>query len=750
MPGGSIVEIALSEQIAGMLGLEVDDTVRVNTAQPFDLLVVGLFEPADPAAPIWDDLGDYLVTLQPVPEEPFLAGALTDPAGVAAAAERTGALGFSYRLRVDERRLDAGQVDGLVTALTEAKRSELFPGGRFETGLDQALTRFADQLRAARALLAVVLAGLLATLLGLLVLAARLSVDRRREELSLLRARGGSIAQVGLRTVDEALVVVPLILVAAWYLGTRVPGRPGGADWAVVVVGVVALLTVPLVAMASHRLVSFAGRRRDLVRQRPSIRRLTAEIFVVVLAALGIYLLRRRGLSGGDAGDGVGVDPYLASVPVLLAVAAALIGLRLYPAPVGQLGKAARGARGVVAFLGLARAGRGAPVGAVSLAVLVVAISTAVFSGAVTSTVDAARDAVADREVAADAALSGEAYQPDTAQRIAAVPGVEAVAALVAGSGQVSTGDGSLDESRALTVLLVDAPALAGVTAASGAGGDVPDVLLDAAASGGPLPAVVSPAAADLLGGDGSVRAFQRDFPLTPAVVADHFPGLPVDVDRFIVLPLQAVPDRAALAPNRFLVAGDELDAAALAAAADAGRIRSVRTVLGREVAMPLTPTEVLTWADRRSALDRTGANDVLSLAFTTGAVAGSALALLAVAFAVLAGARSRGQALSRLRTMGLSGAQGRGLLVVELVPSVLVAVLAGGLVGVLLPGALRPALGLDAFTGGVGARVHIDPLLAGGSVALVVVALATAVLVENLTNRRLRLGAALRLGEES
>jgi hypothetical protein len=34
--------------------------------------------------------------------------------------------------------------------------------------------------------------------------------------------------------------------------------------------------------------------------------------------------------------------------------------------------------------------------------------------------------------------------------------------------------------------------------------------------------------------------------------------------------------------------------------------------------------------------------------------------------------------------------------------------------------------------------------------VALVVVALATAVLVENLTNRRLRLGAALRLGEES
>jgi putative ABC transport system permease protein len=99
---------------------------------------------------------------------------------------------------------------------------------------------------------------------------------------------------------------------------------------------------------------------------------------------------------------------------------------------------------------------------------------------------------------------------------------------------------------------------------------------------------------------------------------------------------------------------------------------------------------------------------------------------------------------------MGLSGRQGRRLLVVELLPSVAVAVLAGGVVGVLLPSVLRPALGLDAFTGGATASVVLDPLLVGGSLALVVVALATAVLVETVANRRLRLGAALRLGEES
>ena len=51
---------------------------------------------------------------------------------------------------------------------------------------------------------------------------------------------------------------------------------------------------------------------------------------------------------------------------------------------------------------------------------------------------------------------------------------------------------------------------------------------------------------------------------------------------------------------------------------------------------------------------------------------------MLAVAFAVLAGARARARVLSRLRTMGLSRRQARRLLVFELVPLVTVAVLAG------------------------------------------------------------------------
>ncbi|GAB3371977.1 hypothetical protein GCM10027452_31360 [Micromonospora halotolerans] len=125
-------------------------------------------------------------------------------------------------------------------------------------------------------------------------------------------------------------------------------------------------------------------------------------------------------------------------------------------------------------------------------------------------------------------------------------------------------------------------------------------------------------------------------------------------------------------------------------------------------------------------------------------------LGLFALAIAVLAGARGRGQVQSRLRTMGLSRRQWRGLLLVELTPLVLVSVLTGAVVGALLPVLLTPVLGLSAFTGGMAVRARFEPGLVAGVLGLAVVALGFAVAVETLNNRRMRLGEALRLGEES
>ena len=76
-------------------------------------------------------------------------------------------------------------------------------------------------------------------------------------------------------------------------------------------------------------------------------------------------------------------------------------------------------------------------------------------------------------------------------------------------------------------------------------------------------------------------------------------------------------------------------------------------------------------------------------------------------------------------------------------------ALLAGGLVGVALPRLIGPALGLSGFTAGVTPGSRVDPVLLAAVPAVVVLALAAALLVESAANRRMRLGEAIRLGEE-
>jgi len=738
----SWVEVAVSTDVADQMGLRLGTLLRLESDPPVPLavVVVGIFEPIDRSAPLWDDAREALVPAPGLGDEiPPVAVALTDPAGLSAAASWRGEVIYTWRYRVDEHRLHTGMLDEVIGALAQVERGEYGPAASAGTSLDTVLSRFDDQMRAVRALLGVVQAGLLATLLGLVVLAARLAVDRRRAEFVLLRARGGAVRTIGGRALAESIVVLPAAVVAGWLLGRLVPGRPADTGWLLVLVGALTVLAVPVLAMAGQRRLSFTARRRDLVGARPSARRLVAELSVLGLAVLGVFLLRRRGLS-----QDTGVDPYLVCVPVLLATGTALIALRIVPWPLRQAGRFAARARGAVAFLGLARAGRGAPAIVGPLAVVVVAVTTGVFCSVVTSTIAAARDRASALEIPADAQLTGFRFTPETVDRLAAAPGVAAVAPMIDFPGTPIRGSGGTEFAR---FVVVDPDTFRRVVNRSGVEAPIPPALADATRGSGPVPAVVSPEVAATFGRGGAAATRVGYFEFAIAAVSDTFPGLGVDPGRFIVLPWQAVPQPASpLAPNRILIAGSGFTMDGLRDIGDEGQ----RAYVEGGITTLAQPTEVTTRAGHRERLDSTGANDVLSFAFLVGTAGAAALALLAIGFAVLAEARSRGTALSRLRTMGLSSRQSRNLLVYELVPLVCVAVLSGALVGTLLPRLLGPTLGLDTFTAGAPARTQLDPLLLAGLLVLVLVALAVALTVENVVNRRMRLGEVLRLGEES
>jgi putative ABC transport system permease protein len=748
------LQAAVSAAVASTFNLHVGSQLVLRSPQygPSAVLrvtIVGVFEPLDPTAPIWAEQEEVLRPYAPLgtdPPEPWRGILLTDARGMSAAAAKLIHVEFAWRFRIDDSALDVASLPTLTTAAFEARRQDVIDATT-QTALDTALARYGRQVLAVQALLAVVQAGILATLFGLVILAAMASAQRRRNEFALLRARGSSLATLGGRVLLESTLAVSVAIAVGYLVGWRVPGRPGDTEWIVLVFGGAALLAGPVLAAAGHRRVSFAATRVDLQRPRVSGRRITAELTLVVLAAFGALLLRRRGL-------GAEVDPYLVVVPVLAAAAAAVVALRLFPYPLRVLASLAARARGAVPFLGFARAGRAAPATAGPLAVLVVAVSVGVFSTAVAGSVAAARDRVADLAVPGDAYVHGGLFTQDTRDAIADAPGVTEVAA-VSLEYNLPLAGGSEAGARALpgtAGMIVDAPELARVLTESGVAQTVPDVLVQARRGDGPVPAVVSPSVAADLAGAGSLLVQAYPYPFQVAAVVETFPGLPIGTDRFVVLPWQALVEPAAkpVLPTGFIVAGDGIDPARMAEVGDAGQRAWISSVTGSTVGDLEHPTSVDTHAEVRAQLERGGVDQVLGYTFVVGSAAGVVLALLAVGFSVVTGARVRGQALSRLRTLGLSSGQGRRLLAYELLPLIGLGALVGSVVGAALPTLIGPALGLSAFSDGAPVVLVLDPRLAAVAFGLVVVAVVLAVTIEAMVNRRARLGEVLRVGGES
>ncbi|MGW5556714.1 FtsX-like permease family protein [Micromonospora sp. NPDC003944] len=747
------IEVALDVDVARKLNLRAgsqlrigrtDDKGRVVDGVP--VVVAGLFRPVDRTNGIWDGLPQLLQIIEPPGDGmPFIMVGVVAQSALNKRAVEGWPITSTWRYRLGVDRVDARELDHLIDGLQVMQRTQ--PEGLTLTqGVDVPLRAFAAQIDAVRTLLAVIAAGVLATLAGLIVLAANSAIRRRRSEFALLRARGGGTTAGARRSLAESVLVVPIAAVLGWWLGTLFPGAPDPTTPYLVAATVLVTLALPVATLA---VPAGAAARRDLVRVRPSARRLTAEVSLLLLAGFAAVLLRRRGLTLGE------VDPLLVSVPVLLAVAAAVLALRAYPWPLLLVSRLAARTRGSVAFLGTARAGRAAV--AAPLVVVVLAIGTAAFCAVVAAGVDASRGRAAAQIVPADAVIRGERFAPDTIDELGRLPGVSAVTRVLVEADERLAVDEIGTDARAgqTDVLLVDGPGWDAVARESHLDLPVPDALRTARSGPGPLPAVVSPAVAADLAKAGlhdsafiSVQGQRYEFRV--ADTQDRFPLLAENARRFVILPWQALPPRTTTpVPTSLLLAGDSLDAEALRVAGDQGqeRYQQAGAVTGKERMIGVT---VETRADVRRGLGEGGANGVLAFGFVAGAVGGTVLGLLAIAFTVLAGARARGQVLSRLRTLGLSRRQWRGLLLVELTPLVAVSVLTGALVGAVLPLLLNPVLGLSAFTGGVPVRVAFEPSLVVAVLALGAVALGFAVAVEALNNRRLRLGEVLRLGEES
>jgi putative ABC transport system permease protein len=738
------VEAAVSAETAKHLRIKVGSVIHVPGVRrgPLAVRITGIVVPRERAGAYWSTdplLRTPSLMRVPGPGDPlyYWLGALLLPPDAAPAMLGTAGKPWRYwhlapatdRLHAhDLSRLEAAVADLETGPALQRIRETTGPDAWASTDLDEILTGYAGLRSAIGPLVSVAALGTGTVAVVVLLMAGGLAADRRRPELALLRARGGSLPGIAGRLFAEtAVVAVPAGALGLTAALLAVPeGRRTYAVAAALAVTLPACAALPLRAAVAHRSASLHGARRDVTSVRPSRRRTVAELTLLVLATGAVVALRRRGTGG--AGSGAAGDQLVSLAPVLVGVIAALLLVRLYPLPLRALARWAGRLRGAVAHLSLARAGRTSVSAVLPLLALLTSLTTAAFGGSVLTGVSEARDRAALLAVGADARV--EAFHPlpaDLPGRVRRTQGVRDVTPVsiayhaAPNDGRVSVPlvgvePGSYAKlARGTRLGAFGAAELrvvgSGDTSPATPGGS-PQGASQASGDGraaAAVPALASPAVAERYG--------TRPFPVRMedrsvvtvriALVRDRTPAL-VGQD-FLVVDRAALSARAAL-PNALLLTGDDLDGAALReAAGDGPGVKLRDEERSRHIDSPL----------------QSGAERV----YTAAVAAGAGYTVLALLLTLLRAAPERAALLARLRTMGLTRAQGRRLLVLESLPQAVLAAAGGVLTGWATIRLLSPGIDLTTIALASApptaerAALHTDP------VSLAVPALAVVVL---------------------
>jgi putative ABC transport system permease protein len=735
-PADPAQEILLSADAAEQLVWQVGEERQVANA-PLTRLS-GTYEPRDPDDPHWQHspYGAELAT--------FFDGNVGTTARAAAylAPGNPGSLPLTgsrqFRLWFPLAAADVpgdqvGELTAQLNGLTAAE-TPVTPGPAPDNALVPELTvRFSSEVfdtlsdlaagqRATASVLAVVVAGPVGVALAVVALGARLIVQRRRTALALTLARGGSDRQV--RTVlaaEGAALGLPAAALGYVAAGLVVPGTTGWPEWLLtVLVGL-----VPAVALALSPMSSALREQRSDLGTTRSRARWVVEVAVVALAALAVWRLLDRGPAGVGADGDTGVDPLVAATPVLLALAACVVTLRLYPLPVHTLVRRYRARPSLTPFLGAARAVRDPAGGLVPALAVVLGVSVAIFSTVLAGTISNGAERAAWAQTGAQVRLTGPLVTEDLVETIGRTPGVAAVARVTEASRTVDlTGDAT---AQGVTAYIVD-DTLADVHALAPLVEPLPP---DLYAPASPPPVLTGGEVSDgemvVVSGLGSARVVGQ--------LAD-LPGVSSDRE-FVVVTRSAWESAGGSTP---------VGTVALVGVESSAEADTVADALAEVVPNALVETPQQQLDDFRAAPVTSGLTWLLAAAVGLTAV----LTVIAILVVQLIGAPGRARVLAVLRTLGLPRRAGQTLTAWELGPLVATALVVGGVLGLAVPWLILQAVDVRGLTGGLAQpTLHLDPVALGLVTLGVVGTVALAVTVSAAIAGRTDLAQQLRAGEE-
>lgn len=759
LEGLELIQVVLLDEAAQQLNWRVGE--RWGAMQ-----LTGTYVPRDPGDPRWAHAANStaLGRISSQGGEIATAAGYLAPDSTGAVDTRPVELRLRFVLPLEAAGVRGDQVSNLVRALEQlaSSQSVLLSAGYAGPGSGPvtvslttealpSLQQLLSQQQATASLLAVLAAGPIGVTLAVLLLGTRLIHGRRAGAVGLAVARGASRQQVrGVLAVEGLLLGVPAALVGYLVAGRLFP-TPTGPGEVIVAVAVGLLPAAALMVTGGGGTVR--EQRRDLRARTGGRVRAVAEVALLVIAGLAVWRLMTRGLVGLAAepaapadsrvqseavGVGAseavgatvqvagGVDPLMAATPVLLALAACVITMRLYPVPVRLMVAVLRRGRKLSGFLGAVRALRDPGAGLLPALAVILGVAVAVSSVVLASTVTAGASAAVWESAGAQIRASGPTMGLDERRALRAIDGVAAVATAREISQQTALSGGlSADGVR---VVVVD-DEMEQVSADAGPLPPLPAELFEVRS---PTP-VLTVGALTAERGSGHLRHFGE------VEVVGHRATLPgvrtrgatlvMSVSNWESVKARVSSGNAALVSLTGAVPADEVTAQVAAA-----------------VPTALVETPEL----REESFLRAPVTSGLLNAFLVVVVVSAVLTTLTLLLAHHMGARERARMLSVLRTLGMAPRQGRTLTAWEFGPLVATALVVGAATGALVSWLLVHAVDLTGLTGGAAQPdLSVDGALLAGVLGAVVVTVALAITVTSILASRSDLAQQLRIGDE-
>jgi putative ABC transport system permease protein len=753
IPRGAI-GVTVTGQTAARFGLHPGSRVVVKRPTGAVLLLVtAVVRERDPAGTFWtaDPLAAAPDLAETLDRVSWQGAVLADPGQLAAVQSAfcpvldvsCDAMQLNWEYPVAFGGVTADQAQAFANGLATAAGSPYSTIGPAASGLavstpmTSTLTAFVAAQTAILAVLLLLFVSLTVIVVVVILLAARMVVARREDELIMLRHRGASSRQVAtlvLRGIAPAVILAGVAGAALVVAVIPGPGATTGWKQAAVVLAV-ALAGPPLIAAWRHRNPSRAvnpaliltAETRTARASVAAQRRLTSGLTIGAAAVAGLVILHDQGVSAAGV-----TNWYLTAAPVLVAVPAALIALRLYPLAIRALLPVWRRRDGVAGLVGLAGAVERRTATALPAFTVILALTLAAFGGMVNGTIVGAQISYSWQATGADAVVTSNGaaapVTPGLVKSILAIPGVRHATAAWITTWQAPLG-------RQLTVAAVDPAGYAAMTADTPFP-SVPVSAFDSAGrtSAGPdavIPVLASPSAAAILGS--GIIPLTSQQPMGPVRIrvtgtVARTPAQP-DGGMFVLMPLRTLPGVLGRpAPNLILITGPDID-----------RVR-----LSRLVSRALPAATLAFRADVLNSLGSAPLQHAAALLMTLTAVAAAGLALLNLVFGLALGARDRELTLARLTVMGY--ARGARLVLLMTLPAVLAAFAAAAGCALVLPALVSPALDLSVFTG-PGASVTYRPDLAalGVPCGAILLLMAVALVAQSSTSRRREVTGLLR-----